>query len=136
MASSWSTTKDDDLLSKSTNGGEDRSTIEDGEPASRSTNDGEQVSTTEGVDWASWSSDGDEGVHEGTWGDCNPERACIHPTPLMCCMSTLCGLSVQDMTQVLQLEKVAKSMKSKVQNEPRTTLRQGFSVDALLHSRW
>ena len=69
----------------------------------------------------------------------------------MFCMNTSDSLSVQDMTQSLQLQvrtvppallshtascKVAKSAKSKVQNEAKNTLRQGFSVDALLHSRW
>ncbi len=97
MTSSWSTTKDDDSLSKSTDEDEDRSTTEDDETASRSTNDGEEVSTTEDVDWASRSSNGDEGVVEGRLEDCGPERACIHPTPMTFCMSTSYSVSVQDM---------------------------------------
>ncbi len=119
------------------------STTEDEDSASRSTDEGEDMSTTEDVGSASRSTDGGE--------DCGPERACIHPTPLMFCMSTSYSLSVQDMTQSLQLQvrtvppallshtascKVAKSVKSKVQNEPRNTLRQGLRPDTLLHSRW
>ncbi len=105
MTPFWSTTTDDDSLSKSADGGEDRSITEDDEPASRSINEGEEVYTTEDVDWASWASNGDEdeGVDEGTWGDCEPGRACIHTTPLTFFMSTSYSLSVQDVMMLLQL---------------------------------